>query len=225
MEPQRTHPVHVVHRVGAGALGIGLWMFAGLGFAGGLPFFSTRGAVVLGLSSNGLLSTISLLAGAVLLASAWRGPVASTATAVMGGLFLLSGLVHLAILHTPLNILAFRLSNVFFSLVAGLVLLFIGVYGRITGGLAPDNPYRRRREQQRPRTRRTESVRRDDPREERALLEAELAMAEGHPTADQQSLVETELCRLRAQERGEIEHRVRGGEERNSRGQAASGPR
>lgn len=196
----RPHPVHTVHRAGAGLLGVGLWGFAALGFANGLAFFSTRGAPVLGLSSNGLLSAISVVAGAVLIAAAaTRGPVASTVTAAMGALFVLSGLAHLAILHTPLNILAFQLPNVFFSLIAGMLLLFLGTYGRLAGGLPPDNPYRRdssARAEPHPPDRALET---EDRRQE--MLEAEIALGEGCPTPRQQELVEQELADERAYQR------------------------
>jgi hypothetical protein len=96
------------------------------------------------LSTNGALSTISLVVGAVLLGSAARGGrSASTVTTSIGVLFLLSGLVHLAIINTSLNVLSFRLPNVFFSLAAGLLLLGVGAYGRLTGAKPPGNPYRR----------------------------------------------------------------------------------
>ena len=49
-------------------------VFGLLGFAGGLDFFSTDGGEVLGMSSNGLLSTISLLTAAVLVVAALRSP-------------------------------------------------------------------------------------------------------------------------------------------------------
>lgn len=208
----RLHPVHVVHRMGAAVLGVGLWIFAGLGFANGLAFFSTQGQIVLGLSSNGLLSTVSLVAGAVLLATAaWRGPMASTATAVIGVAFLVSGLGHLAVLNTPLNILAFQLPNVFFSLIAGMILLFLGMYGRLTGGLPPDNPYRQARESHHDRPdEETATVLDKDSTTKRALVDAELAMAEGHPSAEQQALVEYEQRRLREHERERIRQNMRG---------------
>lgn len=211
------HPVDVIHRVGAAVLGLGLLVFAVLGFVRGLSFFSTQGQVVLGLSSNGLLSTISVVAGAILLAAAaWRGPAASTTTAVMGGLFLLSGLGHLAILHTALNVLAFRLPNVFFSIIVGMLLLFLGLYGRLSGGLPPDNPYRRAREERRgvPETERSGVA--DTDSEERAFVDAEVAMAEGHPTAEQQALVEREQQRLREREHDRIRRRMTSEEETNT---------
>lgn len=205
----KQHPVHVVHRVGAALLGLGLWVFAGLGFAQGLAFFSTQGQVVLGLSNNGLLSAISAVAGAVLLvAAAWRGPVASTATAVMGGLFLLSGLVHFAVLGTPLNILAFRLPNVFFSLIAGMLLMFLGLYGRLAGGLPEDNPYRQARAHRHgvAQQHRESS---EDETTQAAYVEAELAMAEGHPTPQQQARVEQEQRQQQEAERERLRARVR----------------
>ena len=202
------HPVHIVHRVGAALLGLGLWVFAALGFVRGLAFLTTQGHIVLGLSSNGLLSTISAVAGTLLLAAAaWRGPVASSATAVLGGTFLLSGLIHFAVLGTPLNILAFRLPNVFFSLIAGMLLLFLGLYGRLAGGLPSDNPYRQARDERRgiPRQRQPSS---EDDSTATAYVAAELAMAEGHPTARQQALVKQEQRHQQIAERERIRQRV-----------------
>jgi len=138
------HPVHTVHRIGAAAIGAFLICFAVLGFARGLAFMATEGPVVLGLASNGLLAGISLVVGAVLLASAViGGPPASTTSIVLGVLFILSGLVNSLLLGTRMNLLAFRPPNVVFSVVVGAVLLIMGSYGRITGGLPLDNPYHR----------------------------------------------------------------------------------
>lgn len=137
------NPVAAVHRGGAALLGLGLLIFGGLGLANQLAYFSTQGSSVLGLSSNGLLSTISVVVGAILIgAAATGGVLASTVTAAIGALFLLSGLLNLAVMDTDLNFLAFRIENVFFSLVVGMVLLTIGLYGRVSGGLADDNPFR-----------------------------------------------------------------------------------
>jgi hypothetical protein len=134
--------VLAVHRIGAVAVGAVILVFGLLGFAGGLDFFSTRGEPILGLSSNGLLSTVSVLTAALLVAAAARGPrVASTVMIVVGSLFLVSALANLAVLRTDLNVLAFEFSNVVFSVVAGFVLLLLGAYGRVTGNLPPDSPY------------------------------------------------------------------------------------
>ena len=134
--------VPVVHRVGAVAVALVVLAFGLLGFAGGLDYFSTSGQPIVGLSSNGLLSTISVATAAVLIAAAVRGArIASTVMLVIGVLFLVSALANLAVLDSSLNFLAFRFSNVVFSVLAGLVLLLLGAYGRVSGHLPPDSPY------------------------------------------------------------------------------------
>ncbi|MGY2002500.1 DUF4383 domain-containing protein [Blastococcus sp. SYSU DS1024] len=136
--------VLTVHRIGALVVAAVIAVFGILGFADGLEFFSTDGERILGLSSNGLLSTVSVVTAAVLVAAALRGPrIASTVMIVVGVLFLVSALANLAVLQTGFNILAFRFTNVVFSVVAGLVLLVLGAYGRVSGNLPPDSPYAR----------------------------------------------------------------------------------
>jgi hypothetical protein len=145
----RQHPVFWVHRIGCVVVALILWVFAILGFLGGAAdeFVTTHGASVLGMTTNGLLCTISIVVGAVLVAAAvLGGRTASTASVIFGGLFLLSGLLNLiALVHQNLNVLAFTLPNVVFSLVVGLLLLCVGLYGRASGQLPVDNPYRQAR--------------------------------------------------------------------------------
>jgi len=134
--------VSLVHRLSAATLGAGLCVFGVLGFLSQPEFLSTEGLRILGLGSNGLLSTISLIVGVILIAAAARGgEISSTLTVVIGVLFLLSGLLNIAVLGNPLNVLGFRWPNVFFSLICGLLLLITGSYGRFSAGLPPDNPY------------------------------------------------------------------------------------
>jgi hypothetical protein len=138
----QTGRVPAVHRIGAVTVAAVILVFGLLGFAGGLDFFSTSGEPILGLSSNGLLSTVSVATAAVLIVAALRGPrVASTVMIVVGALFLLSALLNLALLRTRFNLLAFEFSNVVFSVVAGLVLLLLGAFGRVSGNLPPNSPY------------------------------------------------------------------------------------
>jgi hypothetical protein len=138
--------VYAVQRTGAVLVALVLLVFGLLGFAGGLDYFSTEGERILGLSSNGLLSTISVVMAVVLLVAAARSPrVTSTIMIVAGSLFLLSALVNLAVLRTSFNILAFEFENVVFSVVVGLLLLTLGAYGRVGGHLPPDSPYARHR--------------------------------------------------------------------------------
>ncbi len=62
--------VPVVQRVGAVAVGSVILVFGLLGFANRLAFFSTAGERILGLSSNGLLSAISVVTAVVLFVAA-----------------------------------------------------------------------------------------------------------------------------------------------------------
>ncbi len=134
--------VYAVQRAGAVLVALFLLVFALLGFASGQEFLSTPGEPVLGMSSNGLLSTLSVVVALVLLAAAAHGPrTASTVMLVLGPLFLLSAGVHAIVIGTRLNWLAFSLSNVIFSVIVGLLLLLLGAYGRIGGHLPPDSPY------------------------------------------------------------------------------------
>ena len=135
-------PLFAVQRTGAVLLALFLLVFALLGFASGQDFFSTRGQPVLGMSSNGLLSTLSVVVALVLLVAAARSPrTASTVMIALGTLFLLSAFVNSLVLATRFNLLGFQISNVVFSAVVGLVTLLLGAYGRISGHLPPDSPY------------------------------------------------------------------------------------
>ena len=179
-----------VHRLGAVFVALVVLVFGLLGFAGGLDFFSTSGEPILGMSSNGLLSAVSVVTAVVLIAAAVRGPrIASTVMIGVGALFLLSGLANLAVLRTGFNVLAFEMANVFFSFAAGLTLLLLGAYGRLSGHLPADSPYARPAE--------TEGLEPPEsypstPAEfavERAIREAEIAVVNHVATADQRRRV------------------------------------
>jgi hypothetical protein len=136
--------VYAVQRSGAVTVGLVLLVFGLLGATSGVPFLTTHGERILGMSSSGLLSALSIVVAGILLGAALRGPrVASTVMIVLGVLFLLSALANMAVLRTSLNFLAFRMSNVLFSIGVGLLLLVLGAYGRISGNLPDDSPYAR----------------------------------------------------------------------------------
>ena len=140
------HRLASVYRVGAGLCGVVLLVFGCLGLADGLAFFSTSGEHVAGLTSNGLLSLVSIATAAVLIAGAViGGNTASTINIVVGTLFVLSGFANLALLDSGANVLAFRIPNVLFSFVMGLVIATFGMYGRVSSKLSHDNPYWQRR--------------------------------------------------------------------------------
>ena len=129
------HPMAAVYRAGAGLAGAFLLIFGALGLIQRVEFFTTHGERVLGLHSNGLLSVISIVFGIILLAAAVvGGNVAANVNTAVGALFLLSGLANLCVIRTDLNVLAFRMENIIFSFVVGLIALTCGMYGRVTGG-------------------------------------------------------------------------------------------
>ncbi|MCP2165364.1 DUF4383 domain-containing protein [Goodfellowiella coeruleoviolacea] len=208
------HPLNRVYRLGAALFGVGLTIFGVLGLTNRLAYTSTQGQLVLGLSSNGLLATISVLVGVVLVAAAVvGGAVASTTMIVIGLLFLLSGLVNLFVLNSPaLNLLAFQMQNVVFSVVSGMLLLFLGLYGRLSGGLTRDNPYVRARLHEPVDTDRSTEL--ADARRRLAELEelsnAEFATIQGTATREQERMVLADALRRAQQRRREIYRRTAG---------------
>lgn len=176
--------VFVVQRAGAGLVGLFLLAFGLVGAFSAVPFLTTDGERILGLSADGLLATLSVAVGAVLIGAAIEGPrLASAVMLVLGPLFLLSAMANLAVLGTSLNLLGFRVRDVVFSLVVGSLLLVLGAYGRLTGSLPADSPYAH------PRARVEESQ--DLPSTpseiaaEAAMRAAEIAVVEHRATGEQ----------------------------------------
>lgn len=131
-----------VYRAGAGIGGVALLIFGVFGFFNQVGFFNTSGNRIAGLSTNGALSLVSVVIGAILIGGAVvGGNTASNINMTVGVLFLLSGFVNTALLDTSNNFLAFRMQNVIFSFVMGLILLVFGMYGRVSGALPHNNPY------------------------------------------------------------------------------------
>jgi hypothetical protein len=187
--------LNVLHRTSSALVGAVLWVFGSLGFADTLDFFTTDGRPLLGMSTNTLLSTISLVVGTVLIAAAIRGGrLASTVAVTVGVLFMLSGVVNVVLIGTSFNPLSFRMPNVVFSLVVGLVLVSLGAYGRFSGRLPADNPYAA---EQRHRVDAEDGVDRDQllPRGEagiaaaRSLAETERTVAAGGGTEQERRLL------------------------------------
>ncbi|MGW7523901.1 DUF4383 domain-containing protein [Streptomyces sp. NPDC054783] len=140
------HRLNTVYRIGAGVIGAFLVAFGILGLVDHIGFFDTGGNTVAGLNSNGTLSVLSVVVGAILLVGmVIGGNVASTLNMVFGVLFLLNGFLNLSLLDTDYNFLAFKIQNVFFSFVVGLLLMTFGMYGRVGSTLPHDNPYWRAR--------------------------------------------------------------------------------
>ncbi|WP_338703264.1 DUF4383 domain-containing protein [Streptomyces sp. Q6] len=140
------HKLAQVYRWGAAFCGVVLLVFGLLGFADQLSPFNTDGSRIAGMSTNGVLSLISVVVGLALIAGGIiGGNIASTLNMTVGTLFLISGFVHIFILDKGANVLDFGMTNVIFSFVMGLVILTFGMYGRVSSRLPHDNPYWRRR--------------------------------------------------------------------------------
>ncbi|MCX4693532.1 DUF4383 domain-containing protein [Streptomyces sp. NBC_01408] len=140
------HRLSTVYRVGAGLTGLLLVAFGILGLIDRIGFFDTGGDTVLALNTNGALSVLSICIGALLFTGmVIGGTFASTLNIALGLLFIASGFVNLALLDTSLNFLAFKIQNVLFSFVVGVMLMWFGMYGRVGSALPHDNPYWRAR--------------------------------------------------------------------------------
>ncbi|MFD5077652.1 DUF4383 domain-containing protein [Streptomyces sp. NPDC058371] len=140
------HHLSRFYRVGAGLMGLVLLAFGILGLIDKIGFFDTHGDRVAGLNTNGTLSVLSICVGLLLFAGmVIGGNFASTLNMIVGVAFILSGFVNLALLDTDANFLAFRIQNVLFSFVVGVMLMFFGMYGRVGSALPHDNPYWRSR--------------------------------------------------------------------------------
>ncbi|MFJ5259489.1 DUF4383 domain-containing protein [Streptomyces sp. NPDC088387] len=140
------HRLSTVYRVGAGLMGLALLAFGILGLTNNIGFFDTGGDQVVGLNTNGALSVLSICVGVLLIVGmVIGGNVASTLNMTLGILFILNGFLNLGLLETDYNFLAFKIQNVLFSFVVGLLLMTFGMYGRVGSALPHDNPYWRAR--------------------------------------------------------------------------------
>ncbi|NUK05839.1 DUF4383 domain-containing protein [Streptomyces lunaelactis] len=136
------HRLSRFYRIGAGLTGLVLLAFGILGLIDRIGFFDTGGDTVAGLNTNGALSVLSICVGVLLFVGmVIGGNFASSLNMILGVLFILSGFINLALLDTTFNPLAFKIQNVLFSFVVGVMLMFFGMYGRVSTTLPHDNPY------------------------------------------------------------------------------------
>lgn len=127
------HPRRRAYRVGVAVVGVLLIVFGVVGYASGLGFLSTDGDRVLGVGSNGLLSTLSVLVGLVLIAgAAVDGNVGAYVNTIAGVVFMVAGVAGLTVLRTSYNYLDFDMWNVIVSFTIGLILFAAGLYGRVS---------------------------------------------------------------------------------------------
>ncbi len=157
-------------------MGLFLLVFGILGLIDKVGWFDTRGDEVVGLSTNGALSVLSIAVGLLLLVGmVIGGNFASTLNMTLGVLFILSGFGNMALLDTESNFLAFRIQNVLFSFVVGILLMTFGMYGRVGSALPHDNPYWRARHPE-------EAER--EKRREAAVGTVKMKRADAHPEND-----------------------------------------
>ena len=120
-----------LHRIGAAVIGAFVFVFGLTGLTWRPEVFSTEGPVVFGMTTNGFLAFLSMAVGFVLVfAAVFGGPATGWGAIVAGAVFILSGVVNVFLLGTPMNVMAFTMPNVVFSLVVGAVLVALGMIGR-----------------------------------------------------------------------------------------------
>ncbi|RJQ78656.1 DUF4383 domain-containing protein [Pseudonocardiaceae bacterium YIM PH 21723] len=168
-------PLRRNYRVVVALFGAALAVFGFLGIGKGAPLFTSDGATVWGLSTNGALACLSVVVGGLLVISAIAAIMPTGTVYLLGGLFLLSGLLNLILMNTQWNVFAFRMPNVLFSFAAGLALLFVGTYGREPKSEELDSA--------------TEDRIQHRIEELEPLAEAEHAMAEGEASPEQERMV------------------------------------
>ena len=119
-----------LHRIGAAVVGGFVFVFGLTGLTWRPEMFSTEGPVVFGMTTNGFLAFCRwprLHAG---LHRGLRRPSRRVGRDRRRAGFILSGVVNVFLLGTPLNVMAFTMPNVVFSWVVGAVLVALGMIGR-----------------------------------------------------------------------------------------------
>ncbi|HWM06334.1 MAG TPA: hypothetical protein VNP92_28670 [Actinophytocola sp.] len=120
-----------LHRIGAAVVGGFVFVFGLTGLTWRPEVFSTEGPVVFGMTTNGFLAFLSMAVGFMLVfAAVFGGPAVGWVAIAAGAGFILSGVVNVFLLGTPMNVMAFTMPNVIFSWVAGAVLVVLGMIGR-----------------------------------------------------------------------------------------------
>jgi Domain of unknown function (DUF4383) len=129
------HHLRPLYRVLAGLCGIYVLAFGvtALVQVRGLPFFAQKGLPsILGLHANRAFAVLSIVAGAIILVGAIIGNNTDYWINIVGGVvFLLAGMLMLALLRTELNFLGFTVATCIVSFVIGAILAVAGLYGRV----------------------------------------------------------------------------------------------
>jgi hypothetical protein len=125
------HPARPFVRFVAGVIGLYILAFGVTGFvlSRGESFFAQEDVWALGLRTNPAFSVLSILAGAALLGAALVGRNLDHFVNLTGGVvFVVAGVIMMALMRTDANFLNFAMPNVIVSLIIGLLLLYAGLY-------------------------------------------------------------------------------------------------
>lgn len=128
------HPLRPLYRTIAGLTGLYVLIFgiAGVIATWGDPLFARDDVWVLGLRTNLAFSISSVGYGALILICALIGGQAGHfANLTISVVFMVTGLLMLALLRTDANFLNFSMSTVIVSLIFGLIFLATGLYDKV----------------------------------------------------------------------------------------------
>lgn len=142
------HPARPLYRVLSGLIGLYILVFGVYGVAAtwGDGLFSREDTHALGLRTNLAFALVSVIFGAFLIVGASRrGNLGHYMNLTAGAVFLVTGILMMSVLQTPVNFLNFSMSTVIVSLLFGLILLATGLYDKV-GSEEHAEEERRRRE-------------------------------------------------------------------------------
>jgi hypothetical protein len=128
------HPARPLYRVLAALSGLYILIFGVFGVVEtwGDPLFDRGSHWALGLRTNLAFALISVVFGAVVLIGALhRGNLGHVMNLAAGVVFMVTGLIMMAVLQTNANFLNFSMSTVIVSLLFGLLFLATGLYDKV----------------------------------------------------------------------------------------------
>ncbi|MET7836626.1 protein of unknown function (DUF4383) [Micromonospora sediminicola] len=128
------HPARPIYRAIGGLVGLYFVVFGGLGIiaSAGNDFFAQDDTKVLGQGTNMGFSLLSVLIGVVILVGTAIGRNLDVAINQWLAYTLMAiGLAALAFIQTDANILNFSIMTVIVVLTLALVLLMVGMYGKV----------------------------------------------------------------------------------------------
>ena len=128
------HPARPIYRVLSGLIGLYILIFGVYGTftTWGDGLFARDGSWVLGLRTNLAFALVSVVFGAFLLIGATRRTnLGHYMNLTAGVVFLLTSILMMAVLQTPVNFLNFSMSTVIVSMLFGLILLGTGLYDKV----------------------------------------------------------------------------------------------